>query len=83
MPGVMNRLPHVVCEVGRRFTMAAYTEYVTVIPGNADLRDERHQIDIALCHRHDQRFSTDHFRMTGISCSGSMEGWFWKGCGQR
>ena len=56
MVGVMNRLPHVVCEVGTCFTAAAFTEYITVIPGDPALRDERHQIDLVLCHRHDADF---------------------------
>jgi hypothetical protein len=29
MTGVLNRLPHVVCEVG-----TAFTEYITVVPGD-------------------------------------------------
>jgi len=55
----MNRLPHVVCEVGTCFTTAVCTEYITVIPGNPDLRNERHPIDIVLCHRHDADFQRD------------------------
>jgi hypothetical protein len=56
MIGVLNRLPHVACEVGTCFTTAACTEYITVVPGNPDLRNERHQIDIVLCQRHDSEF---------------------------
>lgn len=56
MIGVLNRLPHVVCEVGTCFTTAACTEYTSVIPGDPALRDERHQIDIVLCQRHDSDF---------------------------
>jgi len=55
----MNRLPHVVCEVGACFTAAAYTEYVTVIPGDPDLRNERHQIEIVLCRQHDAEFAVN------------------------
>lgn len=56
MVGVLNRLPHVVCEVGTCFTTAAFTEYIVVAPGDPDLRNERHAIDIVLCHRHDADF---------------------------
>jgi hypothetical protein len=56
MLGVTNRLPHVVCEVGTCFTVATCTEYVTVIPGNPALRNERHAVDIVLCQRHDSDF---------------------------
>jgi hypothetical protein len=56
MIGVVNRIANVVCEVGTCFTVAAHTEYVTVIPGDPNLRNERHQIDIALCQRHDSDF---------------------------
>ena len=56
MVGVINRVPHVVCEVGTCFTVAAFTEYVTVIPSNPDLRDQRHQIDIVLCHQHETEY---------------------------
>jgi len=56
MVGVLNRLPHVVCEVGTCFSAAAFTEYISVIPGNPDLRNERHAIDIVLCQRHDADF---------------------------
>ena len=52
----MNRSPHVVCEVGTCFTAAGFIEYITVIPGNPDLRNERHAIDIVLCQRHDADF---------------------------
>jgi hypothetical protein len=62
MTGVVNRIPGVVCEVGTCFVTAAYTEYVTVIPGNPDLRNERHQIDIALCGRHDAEFEATGLR---------------------
>ena len=41
MIGVPNRVPHVVCEVGTCFVEAAFTEHITVIPGNPDLRHER------------------------------------------
>ena len=64
MLGVLNRLPHVVCEVGTCFTAAAYTEYVTVIPGNPDLRNERHQIDIVLCRQHEMEFQQSGLRGT-------------------
>lgn len=56
MQGVVNRIPNAICEVGTCFTVAAFSEYVTVIPGNPDLRNERHQIDIALCRQHETAF---------------------------
>ncbi len=56
MIGVMNRLQHVVCEVGVCTWTATHTEYVNVIPGDPALRHERHAIDIVLCRRHDEQF---------------------------
>ncbi len=56
MVGVINRIPHVVCEAGTCFSLAAFTEYVTVIPGNSDLRDQRHQIEVVLCRQHEAEF---------------------------
>ncbi len=56
MTGVHNRLPGEVCEVGICFMRAAFTEYVSVIPGDAALKTERHQVDIVLCHQHERQF---------------------------
>lgn len=56
MLGVLNRVAHVVCEVGTCFVEAAFTEYVHVIPGDPALRNERHQIDIVLCHEQENEF---------------------------
>jgi hypothetical protein len=56
MTGVKNRVPGVVCEVGTCFLQAAFTEFVRVIPGNPELRDQRHDIDLVLCHRHEAEF---------------------------
>jgi hypothetical protein len=56
MIGVINRLPHVVCEVGDCYVEAACTEYITVIPSDPVLQDERREIDIVLCRCHDARF---------------------------
>jgi len=50
MIGLLNRLPHVVCEVGICTWTATHTEYVTVIPDNLKLKNERRSIDIVLCH---------------------------------
>ena len=61
MVGVINRVPNVVCEVGTCFTVAAFTEYVFVIPASSDLRDQRHQVDIVLCHQHE-----DEFQQSGL-----------------
>ncbi|HUD98255.1 MAG TPA: hypothetical protein VMR62_01685 [Bryobacteraceae bacterium] len=51
MIGVLNRLPHVVCEVGTRFAGTAFTELVTVIPGDPARKTERHLVDMVLCQR--------------------------------
>lgn len=59
MLGVMNRLPHVVCEVGTCCWTATHMEYVAVVPWNGDSERERCDIDIALCSRHDQQFQLD------------------------
>ena len=56
MTGIQNRLSGVVCEVGTCVLQAAFTEFVSVIPGNPELRDQRHEIDVVLCHRHDAEF---------------------------
>jgi hypothetical protein len=56
MTGVKNRVPGVVCEVGTCVLQAAFTEFVRVIPGNPELRDQRHDIDLVLCHRHEAEF---------------------------
>jgi len=59
MNGVFNRLPGTKCEVGTCYLDAAFTEHIRVIPGNQALRDERHDIDIVLCQRHDEQFRRD------------------------
>jgi hypothetical protein len=59
MIGVVNRLPGVVCEVGNCNFTASFTEYVSVIPGAPALRDERHDIDVVLCQRHDEEFQAN------------------------
>jgi hypothetical protein len=64
MIGVHNRLPHVVCEVGTCFVQAAFTEDITVIPGDPALKHERHHVDIVLCRRHEERFQRGG--LTGI-----------------
>ena len=46
MTGLLNRVPGVKCEVGTCFVQAAFTEYVTLIPGDPALEHERHQVDI-------------------------------------
>lgn len=51
--------PHTVCEVGTCTVAAGFTEFVAVIPGNPDLRDERHRIDIVLCDRHETEFQAN------------------------
>ena len=50
MVGVLNRVPHMVFEVGTCFVEAAFTERISVIPGDLALRQERHQI--VLCDQH-------------------------------
>ncbi len=55
MMGVFNRLPHAVCEVGTCFVAAAFTEEITVVPGDPALKDERHWIEV-LCRRHETEF---------------------------
>jgi hypothetical protein len=59
MIGILHRLPHVVCEVGTCTWRANHTEYVTVIPGDPSLKDERHRIDVVLCQRHDEEFENN------------------------
>jgi len=56
MNGVQNRVPHVICEVGICTIEASFTEWITVIPGDPRLKDERHKIDIALCDGHEEQF---------------------------
>jgi len=56
MIGVLNRVPGAKCEVGTCFVDAAYTEEVTVIPGDPSLRHERHRMDVALCQCHGDQF---------------------------
>ena len=56
MIGTQNRLAHMICEVGTCFKQASFVECVVVIPGNPALRHERHQIDIVLCHQHEDEF---------------------------
>lgn len=58
MIGVMNRVSqHVICEVAPCTWKATHTEYVTVIPSDPRLRNERHAIDVVLCWRHDHEFN--------------------------
>lgn len=64
MVGVLNRVPHVVCEVGTCFTTAAFTEYIIVVPGDPALKNQRHAIDIVLCRRHDSEFQRNG--LTGV-----------------
>ena len=59
MTGVHNRLPHVVCKVGPCPQKAASAEFVTVIHGDPDLGEERHQIDIALRRQHETKLQAD------------------------
>jgi len=59
MFGVTNRIGKVVCEVGKCFLQAAYMEYVTVVPWNGNREQERCDIDVALCRRHDEQFQRD------------------------
>ena len=56
MIGVVNRLPGIVCEVGTCIFTAAHMEHVKVIPGDPDLRHERHRLDIALCWVHEEEY---------------------------
>lgn len=56
MTGVHNRLAGVICEVGTCCVRAAFTEFVMVIPGEPDLKTERHHVDIVLCQRHESEF---------------------------
>lgn len=59
MTGIVNRLPGVKCEVGTCFTDAAFTQFITVIPWDPALKDDRREIDIVLCRRHDEQFQRD------------------------
>ncbi len=59
MTGIKNRVPGVVCEVGTCSLQAAFTEFIRVIHGNPDLRDERHDIDLVLCHQHETEFQVN------------------------
>lgn len=53
---VSNRIPGVKCEIGTCLWDAAFTEHVIVIPGNPDMKHERHYIDIVFCRCHDEEF---------------------------
>lgn len=59
MVGVVNRISGAVCEVATCVVVAAFSEYVTVIPGDPALKDERHDVDVALCSRHENQFQQD------------------------
>jgi len=59
MVGVLNRHPHVICEVCTCTWRASHTEFVIVIPNAPSLKNERHRTDVVLCQTHDAEFQSN------------------------
>jgi hypothetical protein len=64
MTGIINRVQGACCEVGTCFLTAQFTEFVRVVPGDPNRRNERHASDIVVCWKHEAEFQ--HNGLVGV-----------------